>query len=56
MKAMGWEAVIGLEIHAQLTCKSKIFSSSSSYVNGCHEIEQYDDLMLKRQNSLDGTS
>ena len=30
MKAMGWEAVIGLEIHAQLACKSKIFSSSST--------------------------
>jgi len=27
---MGWEAVIGLEIHAQLACKSKIFSSSST--------------------------
>jgi aspartyl-tRNA(Asn)/glutamyl-tRNA(Gln) amidotransferase subunit B len=30
MKAMGWEVVIGLEIHAQLACKSKIFSSSST--------------------------
>jgi aspartyl-tRNA(Asn)/glutamyl-tRNA(Gln) amidotransferase subunit B len=30
MKVMGWEAVIGLEIHAQLACKSKIFSSSST--------------------------
>lgn len=26
---MGWEVVIGLEIHAQLTTKSKIFSGSS---------------------------
>ena len=27
---MEWEAVIGLEIHAQLACKSKIFSGSST--------------------------
>ena len=27
---MEWEAVIGLEIHAQLACKSKIFSASST--------------------------
>ena len=29
MSDMSWEVVIGLEIHAQLTTKSKIFSSSS---------------------------
>ena len=27
---MEWEVVIGLEIHAQLACKSKIFSGSST--------------------------
>ena len=27
---MEWEVVIGLEIHAQLSCKSKIFSGSST--------------------------
>ncbi|MBT5542279.1 MAG: Asp-tRNA(Asn)/Glu-tRNA(Gln) amidotransferase GatCAB subunit B, partial [Gammaproteobacteria bacterium] len=27
---MKWETVIGLEIHVQLACKSKIFSSSST--------------------------
>ena len=27
---MEWQVVIGLEIHAQLACKSKIFSGSST--------------------------
>jgi len=30
MSAMDWEIVIGLEIHAQLATKSKIFSGAST--------------------------
>ena len=29
-KSMEWETVIGLEIHAQLATKSKIFSGAST--------------------------